>query len=314
MLSISNANLAVLLIGVALFCVIYFALKRSAEKNVVHDRLEVLQGKIKKIEAKEEVIESSFFDSFVGLKKTLEIHFKSFQQSVALEYRRQFERAGFVTANPAILFVVLKTGFITLFLVGYNLLLFLVPNFDAQPNLNKLVVFLVFVLLGNRALNIFLTIKIKSRYANITKDLTAALDLLILATNAGLSLERAFEMVAEEVSYTNIDLGREFAITAIELSVMPDRRQAIKNLAERVEIELIQDLTTTLVQSEEQGTPIAQTLRVLSEEFMKKRVMQVETKASRLPAFLIVPLILFILPSLFIVLMTPAIIQAFENL
>lgn len=314
MLNIFNANLSVFLIGVILFCFIYFALRRSADKNIVHDRLEALQGKIKKIQTKEEAIEPSFLDSFVGLKKTLEVYFKSFQQRISQEYRRQFERAGFVTANPAILFVVLKTGFITLFLVIYNLLLFLVPNFDAQPNLNKLVVFLVFVLLGNRALNIFLTIKIKSRYALITKDLTAALDLLILATNAGLSLERAFEMVAEEVSYTNIELGREFAITAIELSIMPDRRQAIKNLAERVEIELIEDLATTLVQSEEQGTPIAQTLRVLSEEFMKKRVMQVETKASRLPALLVVPLILFILPSLFIVLMTPAIIQAFEKM
>jgi tight adherence protein C len=314
MLKISDANLAILLIAVILFCVIYFALKRSANKDVVHDRLKVLQGKIKKVQAKEELIEASFLDSFVGLKKTLEMHFKSFQQSIAHEYKRQFERAGFVTANPAILFVVFKTGFITLFLVGYNVLLLLVPYFDAQPNLTKLVVFLVFVLVGNRALNIFLSFRIKARYSLITKDLTAALDLLILATNAGLTLERAFEMVAEEVSYTNIELGREFAITAIELSVMPDRRQAIKNLAERVEIELIQDLATTLVQSEEQGTPIAQTLRVLSEEFMKKRVMKVEAKAARLPAFLVVPLILFILPSLFIVLMTPAIIQATEHL
>ncbi|MBX9696601.1 MAG: type II secretion system F family protein [Alphaproteobacteria bacterium] len=314
MLNISNATLASILISVTLFCIIYFALKRSADKNIVQDRLEMLQGKLKKIQVKEELMETSFIDSFAGIKRTLGGNFKSFQQKVALEYRRQFERAGFVTSNPAILFVVLKTGFIALFLLGYNMLLFLEPNFDAQPDLTKLIVFLVFILVGNRALNIFLAIRIRARYSIITKDLKSAVDLLILATNAGLSLDRAFEMVAEEVSYTNIELGREFAITAIELSVMPDRRQAIKNLAERVEIELIQDLTTTLVQSEEQGTPIAQTLRILSEEFMKKRVLQVETKAARLPAFLVVPLILFILPSLFIVLMTPAIIQATENM
>ncbi|KAB2836537.1 MAG: type II secretion system F family protein, partial [Caedimonadaceae bacterium] len=161
---------------------------------------------------------------------------------------------------------------------------------------------------------IYLSMRINRRYGEIKKDIPVALDLLILTTNAGLGLDRAFELVAEEISYTNVELGRELVMTSTELSIIPDRRQALKNLAERVDLDLVKEMTTTLIQSEEQGTPISQTLKILSEEFLKKRVLKVEEKASRLPVLLTIPLIVLILPSLFIVLMSPAIIQVFEKM
>lgn len=304
----------IILMAVCLFLFIFLALKKSHQQDAFSERLKSLQGKNKqKVFSKTEESEKSFTDVFVGLKKTLELFFKSSQREIALKYRGQFEKAGFSTSNPAVLFVVLKTGFIALFMIAYNAMLIFSPVIRSQSELMKVLLLIIFILLGNRALNFYLSIRISNRKALISKDITAALDLLILSTNSGLSLERAFELVAEEISHSNFELGKEMAITSIELAIMPDRRQALKNLSERIELELIKDLTTTLIQSEEQGTPIAQTLRVISEEFLKKRILRVETKAQRLPVLLAVPLILFILPSLFIILMTPAIIQLMEN-
>lgn len=309
-------NLTVFIIAAAFFVGVFTFLKKSTQKNLIGDRLDVMQGKARDHLLKTATPESdkkSFLDSFEGIRKTLEIFFKNSQKEIALKYRNQFERAGFVTTNPSLLFVVLKAGFITLSMLLYNFFLLFVPVLQGQTQLIKLLVFIIFILIGNRALNFYLALRIRKRYGEIKRDIPMALDLLVLTTNAGLSLDRAFELVAEEISYTSIELGREFAMTSIELSIMPDRRQALKNMAERVDLDLIKEITTTLIQSDEQGTPIAATLKVLSEEFLKKRVLRVEEKAARLPVLLAVPLVLFILPSLFIVLMTPAIIQVLEK-
>lgn len=309
-------NLTVFIIAAVFFAGVYIFLKKSTQTNLVENRLDVIQGKVRDHLSKTptpEADKKSFLDSFEGTKKTLEIFFKNSQKEIALKYRNQFERAGFVATNPALLFVVLKTGFITLFMLLYNVFLFIVPVLQGQTQLLKLLVLIIFILIGNRALNFYLALRIRKRYGKIKRDIPMALDLLVLTTNAGLSLDRAFELVAEEISYTSADLGREFVITSIELSIMPDRRQALKNMAARVDLDIVKEMTTTLVQSDEQGTPIAATLKVLSEEFLKKRVLSVEEKAARLPALLAVPLILFILPSLFIVLMTPSIIQVLEK-
>jgi tight adherence protein C len=97
------------------------------------------------------------------------------------------------------------------------------------------------------------------------------------------------------------------------LGFLPDRRQALLNLAKRTDLPSIRGVVNTLVQTERYGTPLAHALRVLSNEFREERMMKAEEKAARLPAVLTVPMILFILPTLFIVIMGPAIIQVIDN-
>ena len=101
-------------------------------------------------------------------------------------------------------------------------------------------------------------------------------------------------------------LGEEFALTAIELGFLTDRRQAFENLATRVHLDAVKGVVTTMIQTEKYGTPLASALRVLSAEFRNERMMRAEEKAARLPAIMTVPLILFILPVLFIVILGPA--------
>ena len=157
-----------------------------------------------------------------------------------------------------------------------------------------------------KAPDIWLKNKVTKRSHAIRKGLPDALDLLVICAEAGLTVDAAFNRVAKELGQAYPELGDEFGLTAIELGFLNERRQAFENLAERVDLEAVRGVVTTMIQTEKYGTPLASALRVLSAEFRHQRMMRAEEKAARLPAIMTVPLILFILPTLFVVILGPA--------
>jgi tight adherence protein C len=161
-------------------------------------------------------------------------------------------------------------------------------------------------LLAYKAPDIFLKNKITKRSDAIRKGLPDALDLLVICAEAGLTVDAAFHRVAKELGRAYPELGDEFTLTAIELGFLTERRQAFENLATRVNLDAVKGVVTTMIQTEKYGTPLASALRVLSGEFRNERMMRAEEKAARLPAIMTIPLILFILPTLFIVILGPA--------
>nr|WP_299597696.1 type II secretion system F family protein [Sphingomonas bacterium] len=164
-----------------------------------------------------------------------------------------------------------------------------------------------FALIGSyKAPDYFVKNKVDKRSAAIRKGLPDALDLLVICAEAGLTVDAAFHRVAKELGRAYPELGDEFALTAIELGFLTDRRAAFENLAMRIDLEAVRGVVTTMIQTEKYGTPLASALRVLSAEFRNERMMRAEEKAARLPAIMTVPLILFILPVLFIVILGPA--------
>jgi tight adherence protein C len=157
-----------------------------------------------------------------------------------------------------------------------------------------------------KAPDVWLKNKITKRSKAVRKGLPDALDLLVICAEAGLTVDAAFNRVAKELGKAYPELGDEFGLTAIELGFLNERRQAFENLANRVDLDAIRGVVTTMIQTEKYGTPLASALRVLSAEFRNERMMRAEEKAARLPAIMTVPLILFILPVLFIVILGPA--------
>ncbi len=157
-----------------------------------------------------------------------------------------------------------------------------------------------------KAPDIFIQNKISKRSDLIRKGLPDALDLLVICAEAGLTVDAAFHRVARELGKAYPELGDEFALTAIELGFLTERRMAFENLSRRVALDAVRGVVTTMIQTERYGTPLASALRVLSAEFRNERMMRAEEKAARLPAIMTVPLILFILPVLFIVILGPA--------
>ena len=162
------------------------------------------------------------------------------------------------------------------------------------------------LVLSYKAPDLFLKNKINKRNHAIRKGLPDALDLLVICAEAGLTVDAAFHRVSKELGKAYPELGEEFSLTAIELGFLTDRRLAFENLATRVALDAVKGVVTTMIQTEKYGTPLASALRVLSGEFRNERMMRAEEKAARLPAIMTVPLILFILPVLFIVILGPA--------
>jgi len=154
--------------------------------------------------------------------------------------------------------------------------------------------------------------QINKRYGAMRKSLPDALDLLVICTEAGLNLDSGLDRVCREVSNSAPELSDEFSLTSIELGFLPDRKEALLNLSARVDIPAMNTLVNTLLQTEKYGTPLAVALRVLSAEMREERLMKAEEKAARLPAIMTIPMILFILPSLFIVLIGPAVLRALD--
>lgn len=164
-----------------------------------------------------------------------------------------------------------------------------------------------------KAPDIWLKNKVTKRSHAIRKGLQDALDLLVICAEAGLTVDAAFGRVSRELGKAYPELGDEFGLTAIELGFLNERRQAFENLAHRVDLEAVRGVVTTMIQTEKYGTPLASALRVLSAEFRNERMMRAEEKAARLPAIMTVPLILFILPTLFVVILGPAACAISDN-
>ena len=170
------------------------------------------------------------------------------------------------------------------------------------------------LILSYKAPDLFVQNRITKRTAAIRKGLPDALDLLVICAEAGLTVDAAFHRVSKELGKGYPELGDEMALTAIELGFLTDRRTAFENLAQRVNLDSIRGVVTTMIQTEKYGTPLASALRVLSAEFRNNRMMKAEEKAARLPAIMTVPLILFILPVLFIVILGPAACSISDNM
>jgi tight adherence protein C len=147
------------------------------------------------------------------------------------------------------------------------------------------------------------------RYAVIQKGLPDGLDLMMICAEAGLSLSASLDRVSRELNLPYPELAEELGTTSIELGFLPDRKKALTNLAERVNMQEVRGIVSVLIQTEKYGTPISQALRVLSAEFRTQRMLRAEQKAARLPAIMTVPMIVFILPTLFVVIIAPAVIK-----
>jgi len=153
----------------------------------------------------------------------------------------------------------------------------------------------------------------QKRQKKIQLALPDALDLMVTCAEAGLSLEALMKRVASEMIRSGPELADELGLTCIEMEFLPDRRQALVNLADRTNLPSIRALVNALQQSSKFGTPLSQAMRVLAAEFRDDRIVKAEEKAARLPVLLTVPMVLFILPPLIMVLVGPAVLRVADQ-
>ena len=230
---------------------------------------------------------------------------KVLQQSQVEMMQQKLAWAGYRNKEVAVILLGVRMAApIILGLLAFTLLYVVEIYPDWQ--MRRVMALAAVMFLGYKGPELALKNKATKRTDAIRKGLPDALDLLVICAEAGLTVDAAFNRVAKELGRAYPELGDEFALTAIELSFLTERKKAFDNLAYRVNLEAVKGVVTTMVQTERYGTPLASALRVLSAEFRNERMMRAEEKAARLPAIMTVPLILFILPVLFIVILGPA--------
>ncbi len=244
-------------------------------------------------------------DTTDKMKDTLE-GMKVLQESQVKMVQQKLAQAGFRNKEMAVVIIFARMVLpVALGLLGI-VLFYWTEMFPEWGSMKRFMGFAGLVILGYKGPELYLGNVASKRTKMIQKGLPDALDLLVICAEAGLTVDAAFNRVAKELGRAYPELGDEFALTAIELAFLTERRQAFENLAYRVDLDAVRGVVTTMIQTERYGTPLAAALRVLSAEFRNERMMRAEEKAARLPAIMTVPLIMFILPVLFIVILGPA--------
>lgn len=225
----------------------------------------------------------------------------------------KLSRAGWRSGDALTAYIFAK-AFVPLIFIGGSILLFW---FKSSLSLSPKLVYLLLglgVVLGLFGTDLLVRNAGDKRIKKLTRALPDALDLMVICAEAGLSLEASIRRVGNEIAAVCQEMSDEFLLTAIELNFLPDRTRALQNLARRTDLPKLRALVNSLVQSERFGTPLANSLRVLSTEFRDERMMIAEEKAAKLPAIMTVPMILFILPCLFIVILGPVILHVLDTL
>ena len=181
-----------------------------------------------------------------------------------------------------------------------------------SSNLFRLAITFGATIVGGVLPEFYLKRLIARRERSILKALPDALDLMVICTESGLSLDPTIDRVSRELRLSSPHLAKELAIVAHELRILPRREAALENLAVRNDSRSIRSLVTTLIQSMKYGTSLAHALRVLANESRRERMLKAEEKAARLPAMMSLPLICFMLPAVFLIIGGPAITQVMD--
>ncbi|MGB8277457.1 MAG: type II secretion system F family protein [Methylovirgula sp.] len=229
------------------------------------------------------------------------------------EAKMQMTMAGFRGPQADIAFLFFRLVTPMVFFVLAFVYFFLVGGLD-RPLMLKIGAMIGAAYIGVKAPELYLQNLITKRQKSMTRAAPDAMDLLLICVESGMSIELAFRRVSQEVGAQSIPLAEELTLTTAELSYLPDRRTAYENLAKRTGIESLKQIATVLIQAERYGTPLGTALRVVAQEGRERRMNAAEKKAAALPPKLTVPMIIFFLPVLFAVIITPAAIQVSKTM
>lgn len=221
-------------------------------------------------------------------------------------------RAGLRSRDALVVYFFAKATLPFLFCGGAFVAIGLVS--DPPTTFHRLILICGMAIAGLLGPDFYLRKVTTRRTRKLRKGLPDALDLLVICAEAGLSLDAAMTRTGRELVGSTPELADELSLAALEFGFLPNRKDALQNLVRRTELGELRSLVNSLLQTERYGTPLAQSLRVLSAEFRDERLMRAEEKAAKLPAIMTVPMIVFILPALFVVLAGPAVLRAMDAL
>jgi len=293
-----------------LFGLYLFAGQRRAHRQLI-ERVKT---------AGEEVVETEELDFLAVLKgrflKVLEkfghMAGESTEGKNPSHLRKRFLKAGYRKESAHLNYFGSKLVLVIFFPLVFSLVkMLLLP---LMASLHFLLLAILAAMAGYYLPSLWVHMKISQRKKKIMEGLPDALDLMVVCAEAGVGLDAAIQRVGEEMKLNNKTLSEEFRLMSLELRAGKPRRDALKDLAMRTDLEDVDNLASLLIQTERFGTSVAQALRVHSESMRVKRFQRAEEVAAKLPVKLLFPLIFFIFPALFVAILGPAVIQIIRTL
>ena len=306
----SEKNFTVL-VALAAFVVFWAVWTALTWKPPIEARLKALQTRRMKTRSEQTVVAAkpSTKATSIGFMRSVANRLNLLRGSAADQTTRKLRLAGFLSRDATVVFVFVKLA-LPLALGFLMIVLTSVTGIIQVSEDLVLPVCVGAVLAGFVLPEAYVKNVTQKRRETLNSLLPEGLDLLTICVEAGLSIDAAFRRVSREMQNTMPELATEFEITAIELTYLPDRQQALENMTDRSDSPAVAALVNALRQTEKYGTPLAGSLRILSQEFRQTRASKAEEKGARMPALMTVPLMVFILPTLIAVLLAPAIMSA----
>ena len=228
----------------------------------------------------------------------------------AKKLQKQLMHAGYRSAESPIIFRAIHVAC----MAGLPLLVAGVCALTARP-LNKAIIFIIIAFVAGFFLpRYFLGRMIKKRQRLVRWGLADALDLMVVSVEAGLGLNAAMVKVSSELRDVHPPVATEFELANLEIRVGRERDEALRNLAERTGVDDLHSLVAMLIQTDKFGTSIAKGLRVFSDSLRTKRRQRAEQEAQKAAVKLLLPLALFLFPTLFIAILGPAALNLMDTL
>src|SRR5205085_4383279 len=197
--------------------------------------------------------------------------------------KEKLARAGYRGQGPLVTFMFFRFLMPPVVFIGAMIYVFGIANLSWSFSM-KLLAAVGAALFGYYLPDIWVTNRTQARRDSIMRAFPDALDLMLICVESGMSIESAFNRVAQEVGTQSVELAEELGLTTAELSYLPDRRVAFQNLAERCGHPGVKAVAAALIQSEKYGTPMGQALRVTAQENREMRMAEAERKAGSLPS------------------------------
>jgi tight adherence protein C len=216
---------------------------------------------------------------------------------------RRLVQAGFRRKDAPVLAYGVKVALAILLLVAF-----------AAAGKFTFVYIVLAVLLGAMVPDIWISRRISRRKENIQLGIPDALDLTVVCVEAGLGLDQSLMRIGQEIRPIHRDLSDELRLLNLEVNAGKTRAQSLRNLSGRTDVDDLKALVAVLIQTDRFGTSVSQSLRVFSDSLRVKRRQRAEERAAKTTIKMIPPLVFFILPAIFVVVLGPAVITIVQEL
>ena len=299
-----------IVVGAIVLVVIGMRSPNSVDDQILQDRLEDFSKRGEKVNLEKIEMSLPFQDRIIFplARKLGEIAIRFTPQNALQNVSRKLELAGSPARLDPTMFLSLQ--FIVAAVFGGAILLALTFGRSAWPFGQKLLAVLGAVLIGYFFPQLWLSSKIGRRQKEVRKALPDALDLLTICVEAGLGFDMALSKVSEKWE-SELSLAFSRVIQEIQLGKL--RREALRDMADRIGLPELTSFVAAVIQSEQLGVSMAKVLRIQSDQMRVKRRQLAEEEAHKAPVKMLIPMALLIFPSLMVVLMTPAVLRLMNS-